>query len=88
MLGDVAAGCLGLIFDVIFDIISLGVWEWVWYWFKAVGSIVVFLLTFGRVNLMDKHEALAGVFGLIVHVVIIGLVIHWVITTPIATAAP
>jgi hypothetical protein len=82
MPGDAAAGCVELILRVLAEVFFHGVGEWVWWWLRASGAVTVWVLTFGRVNLMEKNDTLAGIAGIILHATVIGLVIWRVVSAP------
>lgn len=71
-----------LILRVLVELLFHGVGEWLWWWFRASGAVAVWVLTFGRIDLMERNEVLAGIAGIILHIVIISLVIGSIISEP------
>jgi hypothetical protein len=86
MPGDAVGGCLELILRFLAEILSPGVVAWIWWWMRATGACTVFLLTFGRVNLMERNDKLAGFVGIVVHIAMIALLICAVVSDSEAIA--
>ncbi|HSI65046.1 MAG TPA: hypothetical protein VLE43_18110 [Candidatus Saccharimonadia bacterium] len=62
----IGEGCIKLLFRFLFEIL----FEWfghiVWIALQYIGASVVWVITFGRVWMLDEHENWAGVLGLLI----------------------
>jgi hypothetical protein len=65
-LDEIGEGCIKLIFRVLFEIFIEWIAYGVWIGLQYVGASIVWLVTFGRVWMLDEHENWAGVLGLLV----------------------
>jgi len=69
-MSDGGVGCLGIVGMFIVEALAFGGHP-LWNWLHYTGSVVVCVLTLGRVWLSDRHEVLAGLIGLALYAAII-----------------
>jgi hypothetical protein len=62
----IGEGCIKLVLRFLFEILV----EWfahvLWTCFQYIGASLVWLVTFGRIWMLDEHENWAGVIGLVI----------------------
>lgn len=76
----VGEGCIKLLFRFLFEVFFEWFWHAFWTCCQYLGAFVVWLLTFGRVWLLDENENLAGLVGLLV-VIAVSVWLYWVSLT-------
>lgn len=65
-LDEIGEGCIKLVLrvfvEILFEWVALSIWKCLQY----LGAAFVWLVTFGRIWMLDEHENWAGVVGLLV----------------------
>jgi hypothetical protein len=49
----------------------------IWFWFSLTGSCLMWMVTFGRVWMIDDHPHWAAFIGIMLHVAVIAAVVFF-----------